>query len=154
LTHVGICKPTCKAHGSKKDTRRDLLHANNKLIDGTSAAITKTLANDLGLKTGDWFIAKTTKGDFRLRYDDTVPATDKRTGPLPPTIDIYRKSKGSNDWGGKVLGFQKTDPPEKVSDIRSAKSRLFQQMRPTTPEAAQALIEQLHNLANLSTLDA
>ena len=129
-------------------------HANNKLIDGTSAAITKTLANDLGLKTGDWFIAKTTKGDFRLRYDDTVPATDKRTGPLPPTIDIYRKTKGSNSWGGKVLGLQKTDPPEKVSDIRSAKTRLFQQMRPTTPEAAQALIEQLHNLANLSTLDA
>ena len=129
-------------------------HSNNKLIDGTSAAITKSLANQLGIKSGEWFIAKTTKGDFRLRYDDTVPATDKRTGPLPPTIDIYRKSKGSNDWGGKVLGFQKIDPPEKVSDIRTEKSRLFRDLKPTTPDAAQMLIEQLHTLANLDTLEA
>jgi hypothetical protein len=129
-------------------------HANNKLIDGTSAAITKSLANDLGLKSGDWFIARTTRGAFRLRYDDTVPSYDKRTGALPPTIDVYRKTSGSNNWGGKVLAIEKIEKPQKISDIRTEKSRLFREMRPTTPDAASAIIEQIHNLASLDTLDA
>ena len=32
LKHAGVCRPTCRAHGSKKDTRRDFLFANNKLM--------------------------------------------------------------------------------------------------------------------------
>lgn len=82
-------------------------HSNNKLIDGLSAAVSKSLASRLGLKTGDMFIAHTSKGDMRVRYDDTVPSYDKRTGALPETIDIYRKTNGSNSWGGKVLGISK-----------------------------------------------
>jgi hypothetical protein len=129
-------------------------HANNKLIDGTSAAITKSLATELGLKSGDWFIAKTTRGTFRLRYDDTVPSYDKRTGPLPPTIDVYRKTSGSNNWGGKVLAIEKIEKPQKVSDIRTEKSRLFREMKPSTPDSASAIIEQLHQLASLDTFYA
>jgi hypothetical protein len=129
-------------------------HSNNQLIDGVSAAITKSLATELGLKSGDWFVAQTTEGPFRLRYDDTVPETDKRTGPLPPTIDIYRKTRGSNSWGGKVLALQKIDAPQKVSDIGAERSRLFRDIRPTTADSATALIEQIYNLANLDTLDS
>lgn len=143
-------------YGYKSDTTPDhfskhgIGHNNNQLVDGVSAAVTKSLADSLGLKSGDWFIAKTTKGDLRVRYDGTVPDSDPRTGPLPPTIDIYRKTKGSNSWSGKVLGIEKIDPPEKVSDVRSEKARAFATMPPSTPEAAQFLIDQIHTLHNLS----
>jgi hypothetical protein len=32
LKNTGICRPTCRAHGSKKDTRRDFIFANSKLL--------------------------------------------------------------------------------------------------------------------------
>lgn len=81
-------------------------HADNQLEDGKSAAISKSLADRLDLKTGDMVELETSKGTFQVRYDDTVPATDTRTGDLPETIDIYRKN-GSNGWGGKVLKITK-----------------------------------------------
>jgi hypothetical protein len=81
-------------------------HANNQLEDGKSAAISKSLATRLGLQTGDMVELETSKGTFQVRYDDTVPSTDSRTGDLPETIDIYRKN-GSNGWGGKVLKITK-----------------------------------------------
>lgn len=79
-------------------------HASNALRDGQSVAISKNLARQLGLKKGAALLIRTTKGDRIVTYDDTVPSTDKRTGPLPPTIDIYRKKHGSNKWGGRVQG--------------------------------------------------
>lgn len=83
-------------------------HANNKLEDGKSAAITKSLANRLGLKTGDWVKVDTTQGEMVVRYDDTVPSTYKGK-PLPETVDIYRRN-GSNDWGGKVKSISLLKP--------------------------------------------
>lgn len=82
-------------------------HSNNKLIPGESAAITKSLADRLGLAHGDKLKITTTKGDFTVFYHDTVPATDKRTGDLPETIDIYRPKDGSNGWGGRVTKVSK-----------------------------------------------
>jgi hypothetical protein len=81
-------------------------HANNQLEDGKSAAISKSLADRLNLKTGDMVELQTTKGTFQVRYDDTVPSTDSRTGDLPETVDIYRKD-GSNGWGGKITKITK-----------------------------------------------
>jgi len=93
-------------------------HRSNRLTDERSAAITKSLATSLGLQHNDWFRITTTKGTFTLQYADTVPSYDKRTGALPPTIDIYRKQNGSNSWGGTITSFQKLgkspDIPEKT----------------------------------------
>jgi len=87
-------------------SRKSIGHASNTLRDGQSAAITKTLAVQLGLKRGAVIEIETTKGRRLVTYDDTVPSHDKRTGSLPPTIDIFRKSNGSNSWGGKVTGVR------------------------------------------------
>lgn len=100
-------------YGYKSDTTPDsysaagIGHRNNKLIAGKSAAITKSLAARLGVSHGDEIEVETTKGTFRVFYHDTVPATDKRTGDLPETIDIYRPEDGSNSWGGKVTRISK-----------------------------------------------
>jgi hypothetical protein len=100
-------------YGYKSDTTPDsysargIGHSDNQLIPGKSAAITKSLATRLGLKHGDKIKVETTKGTFEVYYHDTVPSYDKRTGPLPETIDIYRPQDGSNSWGGKVLNISK-----------------------------------------------
>lgn len=91
---------------SDSNSARGIGHADNQLEDGKSAAISKSLADRLDLKTGDMVQLETSKGTFQVRYDDTVPTTDTRTGDLPETIDIYRKN-GSNGWGGKVLKITK-----------------------------------------------
>lgn len=114
LSDAGSVSIKLSNYGYASDTTPDsnsmkgIGHANNRLEDGVSAAITKSLAVRLGLKSGDWLQLETTKGPMRVRYDDTVPATDKRTGDLPETIDIYRKD-GSNTWGGKVIAVRKLD---------------------------------------------
>jgi hypothetical protein len=89
-----------------KFSKRGIGHEMNKLRDEQSAAISKSLARDLELKRGAVLELLTTHGFRLVTYDDTVPATDKRTGPLPPTIDIYRKTKGDNKWGGKIEGVK------------------------------------------------
>jgi anaerobic selenocysteine-containing dehydrogenase len=86
---------------------RGIGHRDNKLIPGESAAISKSLATRLGLEHGDKVRISTTKGDFEVYYHDTVPSYDKRTGPLPETIDIYRPKDGSNSWGGRVKSITK-----------------------------------------------
>lgn len=113
-------------------------HRNNQLIDGRSAAVSKSLAQQLGLKHNDWFIAHTNRGSFPVQYHDTVPDSDPRTGPLPPTIDIYRKTKGSNSWGGKVLAVEKLDGPPPTAQIKGSpeerKQAFFRTARPRTPD--------------------
>jgi len=89
---------------SSPDTNSNVLrigHSNNKLEDGVSAALTKSLARRYGLKTGDMFEAVTADGKvLTRRYDDTVP--DKYRGrALPETVDLYER-KGSNAFGGIV----------------------------------------------------
>jgi hypothetical protein len=80
-------------------------HANNKLEDGVSAALTKSLATRHGLKTGDMFEARLSDGTtITRRYDDTVPTTYKGR-PLPETVDLYNR-KGSNSFGGRVVGIK------------------------------------------------
>lgn len=81
-------------------------HAENPLETGVSAALTKSLAKRYGLKTGDFFEIQTADGGvMKRRYDDTVP--DKYKGkPLPETVDLY-DLKGSNKFGGTVIGFRK-----------------------------------------------
>lgn len=81
-------------------------HANNKLEDGVSAALTKSLAKRYGLKTGDMFEITTADGKtMQRRYDDTVPRT-YRGKPLPETVDLYELG-GSNKFGGKVINLKK-----------------------------------------------
>lgn len=81
-------------------------HANNRLEDGVSAALTKSLAQRYGLKTGDMFQITTADGETQTRrYDDTVPNTYKGK-PLPETVDLY-ELKGSNKFGGKVTSIKK-----------------------------------------------
>lgn len=80
-------------------------HANNKLEDGISAALTKSLAKRHGLKTGDYFEAQTADGKvLRRRYDDTVP-TKYKGRALPETVDLYEVG-GSNKFGGTVVGIR------------------------------------------------
>lgn len=80
-------------------------HANNKLEDGVSAALTKSLAKRHGLKTGDYFEAQTADGKvLRRRYDDTVPTTYKGK-KLPETVDLYNVN-GSNKFGGTIVGIR------------------------------------------------
>lgn len=80
-------------------------HANNKLQDGLSAALTKSLAERYGLKTGDIFEATTADGKtLRRRYDDTVPST-YRGKALPETVDLYEIG-GSNKFSGVVTGIR------------------------------------------------
>lgn len=80
-------------------------HANNKLENGVSAALTKSLAKRHGLKTGDYFEAQTADGKvLRRRYDDTVPTT-YRGKKLPETVDLYERG-GSNKFGGTVVGIR------------------------------------------------
>lgn len=80
-------------------------HANNKLEDGLSAAVTKSLARRHGLKTGDLFEVETSDGKkMTRRYDDTVP-TSYKGKPLPETVDLY-ELKGSNKFGGSVVGIK------------------------------------------------
>ena len=80
-------------------------HANNKLEDKVSAALTKSLAKRYGLKTGDYFEAETADGQvLRRRYDDTVPNKYKGK-PLPETVDLYERG-GSNKFGGKVVSIR------------------------------------------------
>ena len=102
LSNYGYSSDTTPDSYSKKS----IGHASNRLRDEQSAAITKSLAVKLGLKRGAVIEIQTTKGSRLVTYDDTVPSTDKRTGPLPETIDIFRKGKGSNKWGGKVTGVK------------------------------------------------
>jgi len=81
-------------------------HSNNKLVDGRSAALTKSLAKRYGLKSGDEFEVLTADGEVMVRtYDDTVPTTYKGK-PLPETVDLY-DTKGSNSFGGTVVGIRK-----------------------------------------------
>jgi hypothetical protein len=123
-------------------------HRDNKLIDGRSAAITKSLADQIGLKHGDWFQVNTSRGKFKLQYADTVPAYDKRTGPLPPTIDIYRRTGGSNNWGGKIYSVEKlATPPDTAStgSLQERKSAYFRDTRPTTPDEAELGIAALYD---------
>lgn len=83
-------------------------HSNNKLVDGYSAALTKSLAKRHGLKNGDEFEVVTADGKaFVRRYDDTVPTTYKGK-KLPETVDLYEKN-GSNSFGGKVIGIRKIE---------------------------------------------
>lgn len=90
-------------------------HANNKLVDGRSAALTKSLARRYGLKTGDEFEVLTADGEIMVRtYDDTVPTTYKGK-PLPETVDLY-ETRGSNSFGGTVVGIRKRS---KKPDSRS-----------------------------------
>lgn len=78
----------------------------NILEDGVSAALTKRLAVQHGLKAGDMFEAVTTDGKIlKRRYDDTVPNTYKGRA-LPLTVDLYER-KGSNGFGGKVVSIKK-----------------------------------------------
>ena len=113
------------------NSARGIGHSDNKLEDGTSAALSKSLANRLGVKTGDWLNIQTTQGPMRVRYDDTVPDSDPRVnGPLPETIDIFRRN-GSNGWGGKVTGIElektgKADltPGQKVSNLAGQISQM------------------------------
>lgn len=80
-------------------------HANNKLQDGLSAALTKSLANRYGLKTGDMFEATTADGKtMRRRYDDTVP-TKYKGRALPETVDLYELG-GNNKFSGVVTGIR------------------------------------------------
>ena len=80
-------------------------HANNKLEDGISAALTKSLAKKHGLRTGDFFEAQTADGKvLRRRYDDTVPDTYKGK-KLPETVDLYELG-GNNKFGGTVVGIR------------------------------------------------
>ena len=100
-------------YGYKSDTTPDsnsaagIGHSNNKLTAWKSAAISKSLANRLGLQHGDEIQIETTQGSFRVFYHDTVPSEDSRTGPLTETIDIYRPQDGSNDWSGRVTSISK-----------------------------------------------
>lgn len=103
LSNYGYPSDTTPDSNSAKGTG----HRNNKLIAGESAAVSKSLADRLNLKHGDKLKIETTKGDFTVFYHDTVPATDKRTGDLPETIDIYRPKDGSNGWGGRVTKVSK-----------------------------------------------
>jgi hypothetical protein len=80
-------------------------HSNNPLKDGVSAALTKSLAERFGLKTGDYFEAETSDGKvLRRRYDDTVPRTYKGRA-LPETVDLYEVN-GNNKFGGTVVGIR------------------------------------------------
>lgn len=80
-------------------------HANNKLVDGYSAALSKSLAARHGLKTGDEFEVMTDDGKvLRRRYDDTVPKTYKGK-PLPETVDLYELG-GNNKFGGNITGIR------------------------------------------------
>lgn len=80
-------------------------HANNKLEDGVSAALTKGLAESHGLRSGDMFEATLADGTtIQRRYDDTVPNTYKGK-PLPETVDLYNQN-GSNSFGGRVIGIK------------------------------------------------
>jgi bifunctional DNA-binding transcriptional regulator/antitoxin component of YhaV-PrlF toxin-antitoxin module len=86
-----------------------------KLVDGRSAALTKSLARRYGLKTGDEFEVLTADGEIMVRtYDDTVPTTYKGK-PLPETVDLY-ETRGSNSFGGTVVGIRKLS---KKPDSRS-----------------------------------
>lgn len=122
-------------------------HRNNKLIDGRSAAVSKGLAKQLGLKHDDWFVVHTNRGSFPVQYHDTVPDSDPRTGPLPPTIDIYRKSKGSNSWGGKVFAVEKLDGPPPTAQIKGTpeerRTSFFSTARPRTPDEVDLGIDAL-----------
>lgn len=97
------------ASDSSPDTNSNVLkigHSNNKLEDGVSAALTKSLASRLGLKTGDMFEAVTADGTvLKRRYDDTVPGTYKGK-PLPETVDLY-SINGNNNFGGTVTSIKK-----------------------------------------------
>lgn len=92
-------------------------HANNKLVDGYSAALTKSLAKRYGLKSGDEFEVITADGKvLKRRYDDTVPAT-YRGKPLPETVDLYDRS-GNNNFGGKIVGIRPLGKPASKEDAR------------------------------------
>ena len=71
----------------------------NALQDGISAAVTKSLEDTCGLKYGDKFIAVTSQGTFNLVDADRAPENDYR-------IDVFRRSNGSNNWGGTVTSIQ------------------------------------------------
>jgi hypothetical protein len=107
------------ASDSSPDYNSNILkigHANNKLEDGVSAALTKSLAKRLGLKTGDYFEAQTADGKIlRRRYDDTVPTTYKGRR-LPETVDLYEVG-GSNKFGGTVVGIRPLKRATKKLDL-------------------------------------
>jgi len=80
-------------------------HSNNKLEDGVSAALTRSLAKRMGIPKGGWFEAVTSDGQtIKRRYDDTVPVSYKGKA-LPETVDLYNV-KGSNSFGGKIVGIR------------------------------------------------
>lgn len=109
-------------------------HANNKLEDGVSAALTKSLAKRYGLKTGDMFEVITADGNvMRRRYDDTVP-TKYKGKPLPETVDLY-DVKGSNSFGGKVVGIRKVGkkPDTRSLDLASGSGDISDYDNPLLP---------------------
>lgn len=109
-------------------------HANNKLESGVSAALTKSLAKRYGLKTGDEFEVLTADGkSMRRRYDDTVPTT-YRGKKLPETVDLY-DVKGSNSFGGKVVGIRRAGkkPDARSLDLASGSGDISDYDNPLLP---------------------
>ncbi len=107
-------------------------HANNKLVDGYSAALTKSLAKRYGLKTGDEFQVVTADGKtMTRRYDDTVPTTYKGK-PLPETVDLYERG-GSNKFGGKVVGIRPLKRSSKKLDLPAENGDISEYDNPILP---------------------
>jgi hypothetical protein len=98
-------------------------HSNNKLEDGVSAALTKSLARKHGLKTGDMFEAIASNGKvYQRRYDDTVPTTYKGKA-LPETVDLYDLRGKNNPLFPRLRSghrlFQRPSPKKQFPSIRS-----------------------------------
>lgn len=107
-------------------------HANNKLKDGLSAALTKSLAQRHGLKTGDMFEAIDANGKvYRRRYDDTVP-TKYKGKKLPETVDLYEVG-GRNNFGGTIVGIRPLKSKTKKLDLPSGDGNISGDPLPPKP---------------------
>lgn len=93
------------AHADYNSNVLKIGHANNPLIDGVSAALSKSLAKRHGIKPGQWF--EVVDGDgkkYQRRYDDTVPSSYKGK-TVRETVDLYDRN-GSDNFRAKVVGIR------------------------------------------------
>jgi type IV secretion system protein TrbL len=107
LTHYGSAQDIT----GDTNSRNGIGNHDNQLNPLTSAALSKSVAQQYGIKVGDSFTATAGGTTYNLQYDDTVPAafTDPKTGQVVqegPRIDIYDPNNvlgSANGWSAPVI---------------------------------------------------
>lgn len=91
---------------SDNNSKNAIGHNNNKLVEGTSVALSQKTANAYGFKRGDFINVKFGDGkQQKVRYDDTIPSNYDNENI--PRIDFFTPSKQYQKVDGQSVQLSK-----------------------------------------------